>query len=160
MLRVVVDTNKVIASLLRDGKVRRLLFYPGLELLLPRYVLEEIDEHRRYLEEKISPQAIDFILFKIAKKSRIIGVRELSQENLREARRLAEAFDIDDYPFIAIAIEYDAIIWTNDKELIKHSLISNKYIAVDTPTLERLLKGEDMAKTLQRIKEKYQGTSP
>ncbi len=54
MLRVVVDTNKVIASLLRNGKARRLLFHLALlEVLLPKYVLEEINEHRKYLEEKV-----------------------------------------------------------------------------------------------------------
>ena len=35
MLKVVVDTNKVIAALLREGRVRRVLLHPGLELLLP-----------------------------------------------------------------------------------------------------------------------------
>ncbi len=155
MLRVVVDTNKVIASLLRDGKVRRLLFYPGLELLLPKYVLEEIDEHRDYLKEKVSPKAIDFILSKISKRARIIGARELSRESLHKARRLAEGFDIDDYPFIAVALEYNAIVWTNDKEFIKYALISNEYLAIDTQALERLLKGEELAKVLKALKEKY-----
>ncbi len=155
MLRVVVDTNKVIASLLRDGKVRKLLFHPGLEVLLPKYVLEEIGEHREYLEEKVSPKAVDFILSKISKKARIIGAKELSREALIKARRIAEGFDIDDYPFIALSIEYNAIIWTNDKELIKHALINNEYLAIDTPALERLLKGEELIKVLQAMKEKY-----
>ena len=155
MLRVVVDTNKVIASLLRDGRVRRLLFHPGLEVVLPKYVLEEINEHRRYLERKVSPKAIDFILSKISKRVRIISASELSRETLHKARRLAGHFDIDDYPFIAIAIEYNAIIWTNDKKLIKYALISNEYLAVDTPALEELLKGKELAKILQAMKEKY-----
>jgi len=155
MLRVVADTNKVIASLLRDGKVRRLLFYPGLEILLPKYVLEEINEHREYLESKVSPKAIDLVISKISRKARVIGARELGREVLSKARRLAEGFDIDDYPFIAVAIEYNAVIWTNDKEFIKHALISNEYLAIDTPALERLLKGEELTKVLQALKEKY-----
>ena len=158
MLRIVADTNKVIASLLCDGKVRRLLFHPSLEILLPKYVLEEIDEHREYLEEKVSQKAIDFILSKISRKARIIGAKELSREALIKARRLAEGFDIDDYPFIAVAIEHNAIIWTNDKKLIKHALISNKYLAINTTALERLLKGDKLAKVLQAMKEKYLAT--
>ncbi|MEB3851713.1 MAG: PIN domain-containing protein [Desulfurococcales archaeon] len=157
MLRVVVDTNKVIASLLRDGRARRLLFHPSLELLLPRYVLEEINEHRGYLEEKVSPRAIDFVLSKISRKARVVGVREISPENLHKARRLAGGFDIDDYPFIATAMEYNAIIWTNDKELIRHALASNEYIAVDTPALERLLEGEQLTEVLKGMKERYIG---
>ena len=57
MLKVVVNTNKVIASLLRNGKARRLLFHLALEVLLPKYVLEEINEHRKYLEEKVPPKS-------------------------------------------------------------------------------------------------------
>jgi len=155
MLRVVVDTNKVIASLLRDGKVRRLLFHLGLEILLPKYVLEEINKHREYLERKVPPKAIDFIISKISKKAKIIGARELDRKVLNKARRLVEAFDIDDHPFIAVAIECNAIIWTNDKELIKHVLISGEYLATDTQALERLLKGEELTKVLQALKEKY-----
>ena len=72
MLRVVADTNKVIASLLRDYKVRRLLFHPSLEIIMPKYVLEEIDEHRGYLEKKVSSKAIDFILSKILRRAQRI----------------------------------------------------------------------------------------
>ena len=39
---MVVDTNKIIAALLREGRARRILFHPGLEILLPEYVLEEM----------------------------------------------------------------------------------------------------------------------
>ncbi len=155
MLRVVADTNKVIASLLRDGRIRRLLFHPGLEILLPKYVLEEISEHREYLERKVPPEAIDLVISKISKKARVVGTREIDREVLIKARRLAEGFDIDDYPFIAVAIEYNAIVWTNDKEFIKHALISNEYLAIDTLALERLLKGEELSKVLKTLKEKY-----
>jgi predicted nucleic acid-binding protein len=159
MLRVVVDTNKVIASLLRDGRVRRLLFHPGLEVLLPKYVLEEISGHREHLERKVSREAVDFIITKISGKARIVGAKEVSREVLAKARSLAEEFDVDDYPFIAVALEYNAFIWTNDKNLIRHALTSNEYLAIDTPALERLLKGEEPAKVLEAMKEKYLATN-
>ena len=122
---------------------------------MPKYVLKEINEHRKYLEEKVSPKAIDFILSKISRRVRIIGASEINRETLHKARRLAGDFDIDDYPFIAVAIEYNAIIWTNDKELIKYALISNEYLAVDTSALEELLKGKELAKILRAMREKY-----
>jgi len=92
---------------------------------------------------------------KSRRKARIIGVGELSRENLRKARRLAESFDINDYPFIAVTLEHNAAIWTNDKEFIRHALISSRYLAFDTPALERLLKGERLDKVLHVMKEKY-----
>ena len=38
----VLDINKVITSLLRSGRVRRILLHPELELYTPPYMLEEI----------------------------------------------------------------------------------------------------------------------
>ncbi len=58
MLKVVVDTNKVIAALLREGRVRRILFHPGLEVLLPKYVLEEIKKHREEILQKVPWQSL------------------------------------------------------------------------------------------------------
>lgn len=158
MLKVVVDTNKIIACLLRDGRVRRLLFHPSLEVLLPKYVLEEINAHRGYIGRKVSLKAVDLILSKLSKKARIIGAKELSKEVLTKARRLAESFDPDDYPFIAVAMEHNVPLWTNDKKLIKHALTSNEYLAIDTPALENLLKGEEPTKIRRALKEKYLAT--
>ena len=45
---IVVDTNKIIAALLRDGTVRRALFclrMMGVELLSPKELVEELLEH-------------------------------------------------------------------------------------------------------------------
>ena len=61
MLKVVVDTNKVIAALLREGRVRRVLLHPGLEVLLPKYVLEEIKEHREEIVRKVPEEALDLL---------------------------------------------------------------------------------------------------
>ncbi len=60
------------------------------------------------------------------------------------AKDIAANFDPKDYPFIALALELNAPIWTNDKDMIVYGLKSNTYIAVDTSALEALLKGESI----------------
>ncbi len=155
MLKVVVDTNKLIASLLREGKVRRILFYPSIKILLPEYTLQELKRHKKFLEDRVSPKSLDFVISRISKKARIIQLSELSGEILDKARSPAKEFDIDDYPFIAVAIEYDAIIWTNDKKLIEHALSRGEYLAIDTSSLERLLRGEELSNVMQSMKDKY-----
>ena len=58
------------------------------------------------------------------------------------ARRLARELDPDDWPFIALALQHRAPIWTNDHELIRHSLKRREYYrAIDTIALEMLLQG-------------------
>ncbi len=155
MLRVVVDTNKIIAALLREGRVRRIFFHPGLEVLLPEYVLEEIAEHREEITRRVPGEALDLLLAKLARRVRVITVEEVDEGILERARRVAKSFDLDDYPFIAAAMSCNAIIWTNDKDLIRQGLVSGEYIAVDTWAVEKLLGGEKLANLLGKLKEKY-----
>ena len=103
-------------------------------------------------------EALDLLLAKLARRARIVGVEDVDAETIKRARRLAESFDLDDYPFIAVAMEHDAIIWANDKELIRHGLMSGEYIAVDTHAIEKLLGGENLANLLRELKKKYTAT--
>ena len=50
-MKLIVDTNKIVACLLRNGKVRRILFLPFLELCTVHYVFEEIEEHKSEIFE-------------------------------------------------------------------------------------------------------------
>ncbi len=89
-MKLVVDTNKIIACLLKDGKVRWLFFSEFLDVHTPYYTMEE--------------------------------------------------FDIDDWPFIALALKLNIPIWTNDKSMIIYGSKSGKYLALDTQAVEDLLK--------------------
>ncbi len=41
-MRLVLDTNILIAALIKDSLTREILLFPGFEFLLPEYALEEI----------------------------------------------------------------------------------------------------------------------
>lgn len=71
------------------------------------------------------------------------------------ARRIAGEFDPDDWPFIALALQHRAPIWTNDQEIIKHSLNMEEYRAVDTTGLEMLLQGKTWKQIVEYLKRKY-----
>ena len=155
MLKVVVDTNKVIAALLREGRVRRVLLHPGLEVLLPKYVLEEIREHREEIVQKVPKEALDLLLAKLSRKARVVSVKEVSVRILQQALKIAKGFDLDDYPFIAVSLGFDAPIWTNDKDLIRRGLKSREYTAMDTWAIEKLLEGKNLVKIMQELRRKY-----
>ena len=155
MLKVVVDTNKIIAALLREGRVRRVLLHPGLEVLLPKYVLEEIKEHREEIAQKVPEEALDLLLAKLSRKVRVVSVKEVSARAFQQALKIAKGFDPDDYPFIAVSLGFDAPIWTNDKNLIEHGLESKEYTAIDTWAVEKLLEGKNLVKILQELRRKY-----
>ena len=45
-MRLVLDTNILIAALIKDSLTRQIIFLPDFEFLLPEYALEELNHHR------------------------------------------------------------------------------------------------------------------
>ena len=76
-------------------------------------------------------------------------------DRVTEAFELAKRFDEKDAPFIALALKFDAPIWTNDKKLIEFGLKTGKYIALDTQAVEDLLKEESMDKVVGKLRRRY-----
>ncbi len=154
-MKLVVDTNKIVACLLKDGKVRKLFFSPFLELYTHQYAVEEIRNHENELLKKVSKQAYGFILNKAVSKLILIKFSPKDEENLRIAKCIAENFDVDDYPFIALALKLGIPIWTNDKEMIAYSLKSKRYLALDTKAVEELIRGKSLDEIKGDLKKRY-----
>ncbi len=120
-MKLIVDTNKIIACLLKDGMVRRILFLPSLELYTVRYVFDEIEEYKNELLLKVSKASYELLLLKVKMKTKSIGFSLDDKSLLQIAKEIASKFDIDNYPLIALALKLNIPIWTNDKGMIKHS---------------------------------------
>ncbi len=154
-MKLVVDTNKIIACLLKDGRVRWLFFSEFLELYAPYYTLEEIDEHKHRILKKVSKDSYDFIMSKVKLKLNMAKITEEDAEIVESAKELAEKFDIDDWPFIALALKLNTPIWTNDKDMIVYGLKFGKYLALDTKSVEDLLKGRSLNDVREDLKRRY-----
>jgi predicted nucleic acid-binding protein len=70
-LKLIVDTNIILKSLIKDSKVRAILLNPNHQFYLPEYAIEEIEEHMPLLigktgllEEEIK-LALNILLTKI-----------------------------------------------------------------------------------------------
>jgi len=153
-MKLITDTNKIIACLLRDGKVRRILFIPFLELYTVQHAFEEIEKHKDKLLTKVSESAFDLILLKAKKRLKSVEFSAEDRECIRTAKKIAEEFDPDDFPFIALSLKLNAPIWTNDKKLIEFSLKTKKYTALDTQAIEDILSGKDMKVVLEELKKR------
>ncbi len=151
-IRVVIDTNKIIASLLKHGKVRRLILYPRVKLYTVKDSYNEINKHKSYLLRKIDEKSFNTILNSI--KSRINEV-DVEDKYLLIAHKISKKFDEDDTPFIALALKLNIPIWTNDKEMIKFGLKTEKYYVLDTEALEDLIKGKNLEEIKEYLKKKY-----
>ena len=123
-MKLVVDTNLIISSLLKDSLTRRIITHIDADLYTIRFTQEEIGKHNRELLEKggFSDVALNFILENIVKRLAIIE-DEVIKSKMEEARELMDSIDWKDTPFIAAALAIDADIWSDDKHFEKQRKI-------------------------------------
>jgi len=77
--------------------------------------------------------------------------REFYEEKLKEAYAIAEKFDPKGTPFIALALKLNIPVWTEDKDLVKNSFQTRKYVALDTIAVEEILLGKTTEEALQNL---------
>ena len=141
-IALVIDSN-IIFSIVVAGKRARaykiIARHRDLELYSPEEVLLEFRMHARKLEKgaRIEFWSKVLLAFSLVR----IVPREIYEDIMKEAYSIASSFDPKDTPFIALSLKLDLPIWTEDKNLLRASFTSGKYIALDTEALEELLEG-------------------
>jgi predicted nucleic acid-binding protein len=133
-MELVVDTNIVIAAIIRPGATRSMLMHPQLDLSSPARLVEEMEKHREeiqlksWLDDAEFEKAVELVLSSLA----IVHRAAYSGYDLK-AQEIAP--DKDDAPFFALALQKECAIWTNEKRLKKQDKIK----IYDTAELCRLL---------------------
>ena len=120
-MRLIVDTNILISSLIKDSITREILLLPFMDFYLPEFALEEVDAHKTKISKLsgLSPDEIDFFLDLLLENISIVPARTI-RPYLKEAEKIIGDIDPGDIPFIALALAVDNDgIWSNDKHFRK-----------------------------------------
>lgn len=117
-MRLVVDSNVVFASLLRDGTTRSLVFDPSLSLVAPEAMLSEILRHREEIVRRSHLTGHEFdLLLRLVTADIEIVPRSGFVHRLPDARRAIGDRDPGDVPFLAVALAVPCDgIWTHNVE--------------------------------------------
>jgi predicted nucleic acid-binding protein len=144
-MNLVVDTNVVFSALVKNSRTREMLVNPALKLYAPEQLFEELDEHRREIEEKagITGEEFDRFLFGLKRVVEVVPKRAY-EAYFPEARKVIG--DPNDVPFAALAIylsaavgrDGDCGIWSNDKHFIEKEGIFFQEFGVKVWTTETL----------------------
>jgi predicted nucleic acid-binding protein len=123
-MKLIVNTNRIIAALVRDSMSRKILFHSDAEFLGIRFSDAEIGRHKAVILEKaaINEEEFNRILGKI--NSQIVFLDdELILLHMEEAERIMSGIDPDDAPFIAAALATGANIWSDDAHFSRQKKI-------------------------------------
>ena len=121
MMRLIVDTNILISSLIKDSITREILLLPFTDFYLPEFALEEVEAHKTKISKLsgLSRDEIDFFLDLLLENISIVPARTI-RPYLKEAEKIIGDIDPGDIPFIALALAVDNDgIWSNDKHFRK-----------------------------------------
>jgi predicted nucleic acid-binding protein len=115
-MRLVVNTNRIIAALIKDSASRKILLSDKFSFLTVDITKSEINKHKQEILEKanLTENQLNVILLLLFKRIFVVG--DIVIENkMSEAKETMDKIDPSDTPFIALAlaVENDGI-WSDD----------------------------------------------
>ena len=116
-MRIVIDTNMVIAALIKDSKARQIIMSKKFDFVSPDFVLDEIYKYEGYICEKagLSKDEFELLMTLVFEKISIVTVDEYKACKNEATAIMKE--DVKDVPYVScyLALKCDGI-WTNDPD--------------------------------------------
>lgn len=121
-MNVVVDTNIIFSSLLStESSLRTMLFKSkNYTFYAPNYTYLELFKHKdKIIKYSKLPEVEVFnYLENILDRINFVNKEVVSSNSYSKAYEYCKDTDLNDIPFVALAIEFDALFWTGDKKII------------------------------------------
>ncbi|MBI5393507.1 hypothetical protein HZA96_06585 [Candidatus Woesearchaeota archaeon] len=124
-MRLIIDSNIIIAALLRDSTIRHLILYSDLELITGEFLEVEISKYKEYIQQKANINETEFfIIFEKIKDKLILIKDELVTKRIDEAITIMKSIDNANAPVLALALSIENNgIWSDDKHLEKQNKV-------------------------------------
>jgi predicted nucleic acid-binding protein len=123
-VEVVVDTNIIISALLRNGSARKILLLAPFKFYTVPYAKREIERHKTELIKKagIGEDIFQYLLNIIFEKIEIV-TPDVINPYKEKAAEIMKDIDPSDTPFIALALNLNCHIVSEDKHLKKQTVV-------------------------------------
>ena len=121
-MQFVVDANILFAALIKDSITIEILISNLGRFFAPEFILEEFYKHKKEILEKTkrTPEEFESVFESLSELINIIPKEEY-ENMLEKAEEISP--DLDDVPYIALALELNLPIWSNDKKLKEQNLV-------------------------------------
>lgn len=124
-MRLIVDTNIILAALIKGGIDRKIITSQNIEFYSLDYNFGEIEKYMDYIikKSKLSKTEIETLLNLFMENIIIVSDKEV-ESKINEAMEIMKDVDIKDSPILAcaLAIPNDGI-WSHDKHFEKQNKV-------------------------------------
>lgn len=116
-MRLVVDTNRIVAAMVKASTSREILYSDSVDLHTLGLAREEVLRHEGTIREKSDMDAQAFAALLSLLLGRVHIVPDaVAGERMADAREIMDPIDPDDTPFVALALSIpNDGIWSDDK---------------------------------------------
>ncbi|MBI2675462.1 MAG: PIN domain-containing protein [Candidatus Aenigmarchaeota archaeon] len=118
-MRILADTNRIIAALVKAGTTRNILFDENFEFVTPDYTITEIRQHEDELlkKTKLTKEEFELLLALIFEHVTIIPLSEY-EDFIDQCKN--DISDPDDIPHLAACLASNAYgIWAHDQHFLE-----------------------------------------
>jgi len=118
-MKIVLDSN-ILFSALISGKVVYIDILKALEVFVPDFIFIETAKYEKTILRKTKVQeAFSLFVRELFSQITVIPNLGISRDTYKQALSLCEDIDPKDTPYLALSLELDIPLWTNDKKLIE-----------------------------------------
>ena len=124
-MKIAVDTNRILAALIKDGLSRKIVASGSFDLYAPDYALDEIKKYMDFIVAKsgMKKENVLSLLSAFVGSLTIITDDEV-KKHMKQAIEIIGNIDMKDAPIVACALAADCdAIWSDDSHFIKQNKI-------------------------------------
>ena|SRR3989344_4629570 len=138
-MKIVIDTNILMSALIKDSITRKIIMDSGYDFYYPEISLNELKKHENLIFDKsgLKKSEYDNLLRNLLDNVAIIP-NESFFDNLEEGAKIMKSIDPDDVVFLALALSYNAQIWSDDKDFKRQKKID---VLTTSEFVKKFLKG-------------------
>ncbi len=118
-MEIVLDSN-ILFSALISGKEVYIDMLKSFNVYVPDFIFNELDKYEERIIKKTKLRD-EFLIFvkELFSEMTVIPKLAISRDSYDNALKLCNDIDPKDTAFLALSIEFNIPLWTNDKKLIQ-----------------------------------------
>jgi len=125
VIRLVIDTNRIMAGLLKTSTSRKIILHDHFSFYAPDYIGTELAKNREYLirKSKLAESDYDMLLGILLDRVTLVPFEDFERE-YSHAIHIMDPVDVNDSPFLAVglACDFDGI-WTEDRHFLRQDFM-------------------------------------